>query len=108
MIRTDIIRPVPELLRRGAEERGDHVAVSDATREVSYADLWERTANLAGHLRDAGVRHGDAVVLLTNNGVALVESYLAVTRAGGVGVCLSPQTPADDIGFFLEDTSPAP
>jgi acyl-CoA synthetase (AMP-forming)/AMP-acid ligase II len=49
-------------------------ASRSATREVTYSDLWERTGNLAGHLQNEGVRHGDTVVLLVSNGVALVES----------------------------------
>jgi len=107
MIRADVICPVPELLRRAADAHSDRVAFGDATREVTYSDLWERTGNLAGHLQNEGVRHGDTVVLLMSNSVALVESYLAVTRAGAVGVCLSPQVTSEDIHFFLKDVSPS-
>ena len=82
-------------------------ASRSATREVTYSDLWERTGNLAGNLQNEGVRHDDTVVLLMSNGVALVESYLAVTRAGVVGVCLSPQVTSEDIHFFHKDVSPS-
>lgn len=106
MIRAEVIRPVPELLRQAAEARGDRVAFSDSTREITYPELWERSGNLAGHLRNEGVRHGDTVVLLMSNGIALVESYMAVTRAGATGACLNPQITAEDVDYFLEDASP--
>ena len=89
MIRADVVRLVPELLRRAAEAQRDRVASPNATREVTYSNLWERTGNQAGHLQNEGVRHRAAVVLLTSNGVALVESYLAVTRAGALSLVYS-------------------
>ena len=64
MLHTDLIAPVPELLRRHAAARGRKVAYRDAHGAVTYGDLLERTGRLAGHLADLGIAAGDAVAML--------------------------------------------
>jgi acyl-CoA synthetase (AMP-forming)/AMP-acid ligase II len=52
MLHTDLIAPIPDLLRRHAAARGEKVAYRDAQTSVTYAALLERTGKLAGHLAD--------------------------------------------------------
>ena len=49
MLHTDLIAPIPELLRRHARARGAKIAYRDAHAAVTYAELLERTGKLAGH-----------------------------------------------------------
>ena len=86
MLRTELIAPIPELLRRHAENQGDKHAYRDAGRAVTYAELETRTGRLAGHLVDLGIAPGDRVALLLPNSVTWVETALAVNRAGAVSV----------------------
>ncbi len=61
MLHTDLIAPIPELLRRHAAARGGKCAYRDAQTSVTYAELLDRTGKLAGHLADNGIaaeRHG--------------------------------------------------
>ena len=39
MLRTELIAPIPELLRRHAAERGGKTAYRDANGAVTYAEL---------------------------------------------------------------------
>jgi long-chain acyl-CoA synthetase len=48
VLRTDLIAPIPELLRRNAAAQGAKIVYRDAQTSVSYADLLERTGKLAG------------------------------------------------------------
>jgi len=68
VLRTDLIAPVPELLRRNAAVRAAKIAYRDAETSVSYADLFERTGRLAGHLADAGIAANDAVAIMLHLG----------------------------------------
>ncbi len=103
MLHTDLIAPIPELLRRHAAERGDKCAYRDAQTAVSYAELDDRTAKLAGHLADAGIAPNDTVAIMLPNSVAWVESCFAIARAGAVSVPISYDATEPEIAYRLAD-----
>jgi long-chain acyl-CoA synthetase len=107
MLRTELIRPLPELLAERAGRLGDKVVFSDAHRSISYADLNRRTARLAGHLVGLGVRRGDRVLIYLANRAETAESYFTVTRCGAIGVCINPQAAPAEVGYVLADSQPA-
>ena len=82
MLHTDLIAPIPELLRRHATARGGKCAYRDARSSVTYAELLDRTGRLAGHLADLGIAPNDTVAIMLPNSVAWVESCFAIARAG--------------------------
>ncbi|MDA3647918.1 SDR family NAD(P)-dependent oxidoreductase [Saccharopolyspora indica] len=104
MLRSELIRPLPELLRAHALRRGEKVAFADADRSVTYADLERRTARLAGHLVAAGLPRGARILIWLNNSVEAIEGYLTAVRAGGVGVPVHPRTSADELEHLLRDS----
>ena len=83
MIRQELIVPVSELIARHATARPGKVAYSDSRGRVTYGELARVTANLAGHLQDAGVEAGDSVAIFLPNSVQWVETCFATLRAGG-------------------------
>jgi acyl-CoA synthetase (AMP-forming)/AMP-acid ligase II len=103
MLRTDLIAPIAELLRRHAGARGEKCAYRDAQTSVTYAALLERTGKLAGHLADHGVAPGDTVAIFLPNSVAWVESCFAIARAGAVGVAISYDSMETEIAYRLAD-----
>ncbi|WFB10963.1 SDR family NAD(P)-dependent oxidoreductase [Streptomyces sp. LX-29] len=103
-MRAELIQPLPELLRAHAEQRGDQIAFADERRSVSYRELERRTARLGGHLAGLGLRRGDRAVILLNNSVEVIESYLAVTRAACVGVPVNPQSADGEVAHVLDDS----
>ncbi|MBB4909453.1 class I adenylate-forming enzyme family protein [Actinophytocola algeriensis] len=84
MLRTDLIRPLTELLRQHAAATPNKVAFVDPWRSVTWADLELRSARVAGHLADMGLQPADRVLLYLDNMVEAVESHLAVLRAGAI------------------------
>jgi len=103
MLHTDLIAPIPELLRRHAAARGGKCAYRDAQTAVTYAELDERTAKLAGHLADLGIAAGDTVAIMLPNSVPWVESCLAIARAGAIGVPISYDATEPEIAYRLTD-----
>ncbi|MGH7881223.1 MAG: class I adenylate-forming enzyme family protein, partial [Candidatus Binataceae bacterium] len=97
--------PIPELLKRHATERGGKVAYRDAQGSVTYAQLLERTGTLAGHLADNGIAAGDTVAILLPNSMAWIESCLAITRAGAIGVPISYDATETEIAYRLTDAN---
>ncbi|WP_329519078.1 AMP-binding protein [Spirillospora sp. NBC_01491] len=62
----------------------------------SFADLSRRSNQVANHLRAAGVRRGDRIVLMLGNQVELWETVLAAIKLGAVLIPCTPLLgPAD-------------
>ena len=105
MLRTDLIAPIPELLRRNAAAHGQKCAYRDAQTSVTYAQLLERTGKLAGHLADNGIAANDTVAIMLPNSVPWVESSLAIARAGAISVPISYDSTETEIGYRLADAN---
>ncbi|SCL26530.1 polyketide synthase 12 [Micromonospora pallida] len=104
MLRSDLVQPLPDLLRAHAARLGDRVAFRDEHRSVGYAALAERTRRLAGHLVATGVARGDRVAFCLGNRVETVETWLAVTRAAAVGVPVNPRSTDAELAHLLDDS----
>ena len=83
-----------EQLREVVDRAGDRLAVVDERRRISYRELWDRAARVAGGLRAAGFAPGDRICLDQPNSVEWVESVLGVLFAGCVAVPLDQRATA--------------
>jgi rifamycin polyketide synthase module 1/2/3 len=103
MLRSELIRPLPELLADRAARHGAKVAFRDAHRAVTYAELNDRTRRLAGHLSGRAAP-GERAVIFMGNRVEVVESYLAIVRAAAVGVPVNAQSSDAELAHLLRDS----
>src|SRR5690349_6317693 len=79
-------------------------ALSDPRRALTYAELAERTARLAGALRGLGVGHGDRVAYAGVNAVEVFETFFATWLLGAIAVPLNYRLSGPEIRFMLEDS----
>ncbi|WP_143684282.1 AMP-binding protein, partial [Streptomyces diastatochromogenes] len=100
----ELVRPLAETVRSHAVRAGDRTAFRDGRRGVTWAQLDQRTARIAGHLQRLGVRRGDRVAFCLSNRVEMVESCLAAVRAGAVGVPLDPGAADGELAHVLDDS----
>lgn len=104
MIRTDLIAPIGELVRRHAKDRPDKVAFEDAKgASITYGELAARTAAAAGHFQDRGLEAGDTVAIMLPNSVDWVVSCVAIARAGCVSVPISHEAAENEVHYRLGD-----
>ncbi|MGW5740636.1 AMP-binding protein, partial [Amycolatopsis sp. NPDC003861] len=103
MLRTDLIRPVPELLRERALRDADRLACTDGERSLTYGQLEVRTRRLAGHLAGLRLQPGDRALICLGNRVEAVESYFAVLRASALSVPADPGATDAELAHQLED-----
>ena len=103
MTRTELIRPLHELLATHADRLSGKTAFRDGRGGVTYGELARRTGRLAGHLADLGVGRGGRAAIYLGNRVEMVESYLAITRASAVGVPLNPGSSDAELSYLLDD-----
>ncbi|APS22776.1 beta-ketoacyl synthase [Streptomyces sp. Tue 6075] len=104
MLRTELVRPLHDLLRAQADRLGPKTAYRDDHRSLSYTDLETRSRRLAGHLADLRLRPGDRAAMLLGNRVETVESYYAIARSGAIGVPLNPRSSDAELAYLLEDS----
>jgi len=97
-------RTVYELLVEQAARRPSAPAVIDGNATVSYGDLADRAARVAGALIAAGVRRGEPVGLLAANCVEWLDIAYGVAAVGATLVPLSTWSTADEIDFLVEDS----
>ena len=70
--------------RHVVDGRGDDIACTDDSGALSFAQLLERSAALAGGLRALGVGAGDEVAVLVEPGNVQVQIVCACARLGAV------------------------
>jgi len=75
------------------------------TQTLSYRQLNAKINQLAHRLRAEGIGPGDVVALLMERSVAMTIGIFAILKAGGAYLPLSPENPADRIGYMLKDAS---
>ncbi len=104
MLRTDLIRPLTELLREHAATTPNKTAFADPWRSVTWAELELRSARVAGHLADMGLQAADRVLLYLDNMVEAVESHLAVLRAGAISAPIHIGLEDAELAALLADS----
>jgi amino acid adenylation domain-containing protein len=96
--------PLHRLVERQAQATPDAVAVVEAERTLTYAELDARANGLAGELRRRGVGPETLVGVYLRRGLDLAVALVAVWKAGGAYVPLDPDQPAIRSRLILEDT----
>ncbi len=74
--------------------------------EYSFADVNARASRLAAALYDAGVRCGDRVAILADNGIEQLECCFASWKIGAVHVPLNWRVSAIELQHFLQLSTP--
>ena len=98
-------RSLVEMLRNSADEAPDRDAVVqlDGPR-VTYRELWERAARVAGGLRAAGIGSGDRVAIRHGNTLDWVLGFWGTQLAGGVAVPVNTRFAEPEVDYVISDS----
>ena len=91
------------LVTASAESYPDRVAVEDGDRQLTYAELEERSNQLANLLREVGVGRGDRVGLYLDKSLEAVVGIYGILKCGGAYVPLDPSAPTRRLGYIAGD-----
>ena len=79
------------------------VAVGDATRTLTYAELDREANRIARALLAVRPEHAETVGLLLGHEAAMIAAIWGVLKAGKIYVPLDPALPAERIAHLLDD-----
>ncbi|MCC6921583.1 MAG: amino acid adenylation domain-containing protein, partial [Nitrosomonas sp.] len=86
-----------------AQQQPNSVALIDAEREVTYAEMEHQANRIARQLTRMNVGAEQCVGLLVRRGVDLVIGALGILKAGAAYVPLDPDYPAERMRYILDD-----
>jgi long-chain acyl-CoA synthetase len=106
------VRRYPNLHKSLVEMLSDSVQ-SDPSAEalvevggprLSYAELWEGAARVAGGLCEAGIRPGDRVAIRLPNSIGWVLAFFGGLMAGAVVVPVNTRLTEAEAGYIIGDS----
>jgi long-chain acyl-CoA synthetase len=96
------------LLRASVERDRDATAIVEVGGpSLTYGELWDRAARVAGGLRATGVGRGDRAAILLPNGADWVLAFWGIQLAGAVAVPVNIRFKEAEIDYVLEDSGAA-
>jgi acyl-CoA synthetase (AMP-forming)/AMP-acid ligase II len=98
-------RSLAAMLRATADAHGDVEAIVElGGPRLSYRELWDRSARVAGGLRAEGVAPGDRVAIRLGNGADWVLAFFGAQLAGAVVVPVNTRFAEEEVSYVLEDS----
>ena len=82
----------------------DRVAVRVGDASMTYRELDEASARVAGLLRERGLKPGDRVGIMLPNVAEFPLVYYGVLRAGGIAVPMNPLLKQREVAYHLGDS----
>ena len=95
---------IHELIGQQVKATPDALAVTFATRQLTYGELDQQANRLAHKLIEFGVGPEVRVGVAMQRSEHLLVALLAVLKAGGAYVPLDPDYPAERVAYMLEDS----
>jgi len=92
---------IPELVEESARRFGAKVAyqmkVGSGYQRLTFSELAQRSREFGAGLLATGMRKGDAVAIIAENGLDWIIGYYGLSMAGGVGVPLYSELKGPEI-----------
>jgi benzoate-CoA ligase family protein len=87
-----------------AAGRASKTAILCGDRRVTYGELCRLASRVGNGLRRMGLARGSRVLLLLDDTPEYAAAIFGAIRAGFVPILVNTVSPADLVGFFLEDS----
>jgi acyl-CoA synthetase (AMP-forming)/AMP-acid ligase II len=101
----DLPATLPDMLAEHVATRPDSEAVVElGAGRLTYRQLWQRAARIAGGLRAEGLTPGDRVALRYPAGIHWLLAFWGTVMAGGVAVAVNTRSAQPEVDFVLSDS----
>ncbi len=93
-----------DLFEHAADAFADRTAVACGDRQVTYAELDERTSRLAHHLAGLGIGPGDHVGLYARNSIEALETLIAACKLRAAAVNINYRYVENELYYMFADS----
>jgi acyl-CoA synthetase (AMP-forming)/AMP-acid ligase II len=97
-------QPIHQLLENSADRASDAVALVHGDVRATYGEIEARANRLAGFLGQQGVRRGDRIALLADNGLDYIVGFFGTLKVGACVVALNSANKARTLSNLLADS----
>jgi len=99
-------RNLVHMLRAAVDQDGAAEAIVETGGgpRLSYAELWDRAARVAGGLRALGVQRGDRVAIRLGNGVDWVLAFFGAVLADAIVVPVNTRFTEEEAAYVVTDS----
>ncbi|MGH3276231.1 MAG: class I adenylate-forming enzyme family protein [Streptosporangiaceae bacterium] len=96
------------MLRGSVDASPDAEALAEVGGErVSYQELWNRAARVAGGLREQGIEPGDRVAIKLPNSIDWMVAFFGGLMAGAIVVPVNTRLTPDETEYVISDSGSA-
>jgi acyl-CoA synthetase (AMP-forming)/AMP-acid ligase II len=103
----DVALHIADFVEHSIDLNPERVALVDSDREITYAQLEERTNRLAHYLQSQGVQPGDKVGIYSRNTIEAIEAMVAVFKARAVMVNVNYRYVENELQYIFENSDMA-
>ncbi|MBM4515447.1 AMP-binding protein [Rhodococcus hoagii] len=95
---------IADLVEHSIDLNPDRLALVDADRELTFAQLEEKANRLANYLRDHGVGPGDKVGIYSRNTIEAIVSMVAIFKARAIMVNVNYRYVENELQYIFENS----
>lgn len=95
---------IADLVEHAIDLVPDRIALVSGDREITYAQMEDRTNRLAHYLQKQGVKPGDKVGVYSRNGIEAIESMVAVFKIRAVVVNVNYRYIENELQYIFENS----
>ncbi len=97
-----------EMLRSTVDRSPGAEAIAEIGGErITYRDLWDRSARVAGGLRELGIKPGDRAAIRLGNGLEWCLAFFGTLLAGAVVVPVNTRFSESEVDYVISDSGSA-
>ncbi|MEM9273748.1 MAG: amino acid adenylation domain-containing protein [Cyanobacteria bacterium P01_F01_bin.143] len=93
-----------QIFEAQAAKTPDNIALIFEQEKLTYAELNQKSSELAAYLSSLGVKPEVRVGIYCDRSFEMIIAFLAVLKAGGAYVPLDPAYPQDRLDYIVEDS----
>src|SRR5262249_10972117 len=94
-----------EMLRATVDSSPNHEAIVELGGErISYRQLWDRSARVAGGLKQLGIERGDRVAIRLGNSLDWCLAFFGTLMSDGVAVPVNTRFSESEVSYVVSDS----